>query len=777
MPLTAGLARAETPAARPLYKDASQPVDLRVEDLLARMTLEEKVAQLLTVGATTRDVLGEGQRFDPAKAEAAWPDGIGQIARPSDARRTAPAGEAVPSDRRWRTPAETAEFVNAVQRHALTRTRLGIPVLFHEEALHGYMATEATMFPQAIALASSWDPELVRRVNETIAREVRVRGVSLVLSPVVDIARDPRWGRIEETFGEDPYLAGELGVAAVLGLQGEGRTLRPGKVFATLKHMTGHGQPQAGNNVAPAPLGERELREFFFPPFEQVVTRTGIEAVMASYNEIDGVPSHANRWLLQDVLRGEWGFRGAVVSDYSGVDELATFHHVAPDIQAAAIRAISAGVDSDLPEGLSYRTLVQAVRDGRVSEGTVDGAVRRILSLKFRAGLFENPYADPKAVGRVTGNAEARTLALEAARKSIVLLRNDGILPLAPGAHRRIAVIGPNAAVTRLGGYSSFPRQSVSLLDGIKARVGSKAEVVHAQGVFITRSEDRSLHEVELADPVRNRELIAEAVETARGADLVILAIGDTEQTSREGFAKNHLGDRTSLDLVGEQNELAAALFALGKPVVVMALNGRPPSWPMVAERANALVENWYVGQEGGTAMAQILFGDANPGGKLPVTVARSVGQVPLYYNHKPSVGRGYLFDTTAPLFPFGYGLSYTRFELSAPRLSQRRIRSAGTVDVEVDVANVGPRTGDEVVQIYVCDEVATVTRPIKELKAFRRVTLQPGERRTLRFSLGPEAFRMWNADMRRLVEPGAFEIMAGNSSAALKSATLVIEE
>ena len=780
VPVAPSSSHAQTKSAaaeRPLYKDASAPVELRVEDLLKRMTLEEKVAQLLTVGTTTREALGPGQRFDPAKASVAWPHGIGQIARPSDARKTPPPGEAVPSSERWRTPRETAEFVNAVQRHALTRTRLGIPVLFHEEALHGYMATEATMFPQAIALASTWDPDLVRRINSVIAREVRARGVHLALSPVVDIVRDPRWGRIEETFGEDPFLVGEMGVASVLGLQGEGRVLPKGKVFATLKHMTGHGQPQAGNNVAPAPLGERELREYFFPPFEEVVRRTGIEAVMASYNEIDGVPSHANTWLLRDVLRREWGFGGVIVSDYSGIDELATLHHVEPDLEGAAIRALETGVDTDLPEGLAYRTLVKSVRDGRVSEATVDASVRRILSLKFRAGMFENPYADPAAVDRLTGNAEARALALEAARKSITLLKNDGILPLKPGAHKTVAVIGPNAAVTRLGGYSSFPRQSVSLLDGVRAKLKGKAEVVHAQGVFITQSEDRSLHEVKLADPARNRQLIQEAVAGARNADVIILAIGDTEQTSREGYAKNHLGDRTDLDLVGEQNELAAALFALGKPVVVMALNGRPPSWPMVVEKANALVENWYVGQEGGTAMADVLFGDYNPGGKLPVTVARHVGQVPVYYNHKPSVGRGYLFDTTDPLFPFGYGLSYTTFEIGAPRLSAPRIRSAGNVEVSVDVANTGARAGDEVVQLYVRDKVSSVTRPVKELKAFRRVTLRAGERQTIRFTLGPDAFRMWNGAMERVVEPGEFEIMAGSHSAALKSAVLTIEE
>jgi beta-glucosidase len=637
------------------------------------------------------------------------------------------------------------------------------------------MAPEATSFPQAIALASAFDRDLVRRVNVVIAREVRAHGTVLALSPVVDIVRDPRWGRIEETFGEDPYLCGELGVAAVIGLQGTGKTLAPGKVFATLKHLTGHGQPMAGNNVAPALLGERELRSAFLPPFREVVRRTGIAAVMPSYNEVDGVPSHASRWLLGDVLRKEWGFDGAIVSDYAAIGELASFHRIAADENDAALKALEAGVDCDLPDGRAYRGLADAVRAGKVPLALIDTACRHMLTLKFRSGMFEAGPADANAAAALTANAEARALALEAARRSIVLLTNDGILPLKPGTHPKVAVIGPNAAVARLGGYSSTPRTTVSLLEGIKTRLAGKAEVLHAQGVFITQSEDRSANEILLADPVRNRQLIVEAVAVAREADIVVLAIGDTEQTSREGYAKTHLGDRTDLDLLGEQNALFAALKATGKPVVVVALNGRPPSWPSVVGQANALLECWYVGQEGGTAIAEVLFGDTNPGGKLPVTVVRDVGQVPFYYNHKPSARRGYLFADTAPLFAFGHGLSYTRFTVSAPRLSAPRIGIAGTVDVEVDVANIGERAGDEVVQIYIRDQLSSVSRPVLELRGFERVTLRPGERRTLHFTLGPGAFALWNAEMKEVVEPGLFDIMAGPSSADLKTVVLEI--
>lgn len=758
----------------PIYKDASAPVDLRVRDLLSRMTLEEKVAQIIALWATKADIM-DGLTFSSAKAKAAYPNGFGQITRPSD-RRGAPNGsvQAGGTGARWRTPAETVAFIESIQKWAMEETRLGIPVLFHEESLHGYMASEATMFPMAIGMAGSFDRQLMQDVQSVIAREVRARGVHLALSPVVDIARDPRWGRIEETFGEDPYLCGEMGVAAVLGLQGEGKELGPDKVMATLKHMTGHGQPESGVNVGPAPFSERELRENFFPPFREVVKRTGIGAVMPSYNEIDGVPSHANRWLLTEVLRGEWHFDGAIVSDYGAVHELNSIHHVQPDLESAGRAALRAGVDCELPDGTAYRTLVDQVRAGKVPVEAVDTACRHMLTLKFRAGLFENPWPR-KDYATLTGNAEARALALKAAHKSIALLKNDGTLPLTAGANKRVAVIGPNAAVARLGGYSSEPRQTVSLLEGVRAKLKGKAEVVHAQGVFITQSEDRSADEVLLADPGKNRQLIAEAVEVAKGADIVLLAIGDTEQTSREAFAKNHLGDRTDIDLVGEQNELFAALKATGKPVVVCAINGRPPSYPAVAADANALLECWYPGQEGGTAMADVLFGDVNPGAKLPVSVAREVGQVPVFYNAKPSARRGYLFGDVTPLFPFGFGLSYTRFDIGAPKLSAPRIGTGGEVTVEVEVRNVGDRAGDEVVQLYVHDQTASVTRPVKELKGFERVTLNPGESRTVRFTLGPDAFSLWNIDMKEVVEPGLFDIMVGPDSQTLKTATLEI--
>lgn len=763
--------------ARPLYRDPSAPIPLRVRDLLARMTLEEKVAQLCTIWGGKQTML-DGERFDAARAGTAFPHSIGHITRPSDRRGVGGAAAAAGGTAaRWRTPASTVAFINGVQRWATTRTRLGIPVLFHEESLHGYMATDATMFPQAIALAGSFDPDLMRRVHGVIAREARVRGVPLVLSPVVDIVRDPRWGRIEETFGECPHLVSRMGVAAVMGLQGGGPSerLRDGHVFATLKHMTGHGQPESGNNVAPAPLAERELREVFFPPFRDAICEAGAAAVMPSYNEIDGIPSHANSWLLRTVLRGEWGFDGLIVSDYGALLDMVRLHHVADDAAHAGRLALVAGVDSDLPDGDSYASLTTQVRNGVLDEALVDQSVARMLTLKFRAGLFENPYGDARATQQLTGNASARALALEAARKSLCLLKNDGTLPLDRARLRRLAVIGPNAAIARLGGYSSVPRQSVTLLDGIRAVAGGGIDIVHAQGVHITRSEDRSADSVELADPVRNQALIIDAVAAARDCDAIILAIGDTEQTSREGFAANHLGDRTDVDITGEQNDLVHAMAALGKPLVVCAINGRPPSWPLVVGRANALLECWYPGQEGGTAIAEALFGDINPGAKLPVSIVRHAGQIPLFYNRKPSSRRGYLFDDAAPLFPFGHGLSYTRFAIAPPAVDASQIRAGEGVSVNVDIANIGDRAGDEVVQIYIRRRNGSVTSPVLELKAFRRVTLQPGERRTLRFDLPGETFALWNRDMREMVEPGVIDLLVGPSSAQLQSTRITI--
>ena len=756
---------------QPVYKDPNAPVETRVEDLLSRMTLEEKIAQITTIWNRKQEVLTVAGDFDAAKAKQIFPGGIGQVARPSDLR-----GGGDPYEQPFRNARQTVALVNAMQHFAMKDTRLGIPILFHEEGLHGYVARDATSFPQAIALASSWDPELLTRIFTIDAREMRARGAELALAPVVDVARDPRWGRFEETYGEDPVLVSRMGVAAVLGFQGTSLPLAHDRVFATLKHMTGHGQPESGTNVGPADVTERTLREVFFPPFANAIALGHALNVMPSYNEIDGLPSHANYWLLHDILRGEMGFTGAVDSDYEAIEQLEQLHHVEPDLMHAAARALHAGVDFDNPDGAAYAKLPEALAAGLVKQEEIDNAVRRMLRLKFMAGLFENPYSDAAYAERITNNAAARTLAVEAARKTTVLLKNDGTLPLHVDGLKTLAVIGPNAAVVQLGGYSNVPAHSISLLDGIKAKVGNRVRVVTAEGVRLTDKGDWYSDEVVPANRDENLARIKEAVSVAQGADAIVLAIGASGAISREGWANNHLGDRLDLGLTAQQDDLARAMFALGKPVVVVLINGSPLSVPEVAEKTNALLEAWYPGQEGGTALADILFGDANPGGKLPVTIARSVGQLPMFYNQKPSAHRGYLFASKDPLFPFGFGLSYTTFEIGAPQLPAQ-INVSQPVKVTVDVRNTGKVAGDEVVQLYIHQLVASVTRPVKELKAFQRVSLAPGESKTVEFTLDSATFSIWNEQMKHVVEPGAFEIMSGPNSVDLKKVTVNVTQ
>lgn len=778
----AGLARAQTagrPEAAALYRNASQPVAARVEDLLRRMTLDEKVAQMVGIWEKKGDVQEPDGDFSAVKASQKFPHGLGQISRPSDFRGVDPAlngaagaaGAAVNRD-----PRQTADYVNAAQRWAVENTRLGIPLTMHEEALHGYVGRGATSFPQAIALASTWDPALVTRVFSVAAREMRARGAQLALAPVVDVARDPRWGRIEETYGEDPHLVSEMGLAAIRGFQGETLPLAPDKVLVTLKHMTGHGQPENGTNVGPSNISERTLRENFFPPFERAVRELPVMSVMASYNEIDGLPSHANRWLLHDVLRGEWDFKGAVVSDYFAIRELNTRHRMFGSIEEAAIRALDAGVDIELPDGEGYARLPDLVRAGKVTEAQIDEAVRRLLTMKFLSGVFEQPYVDARAAERLTATPDAIALAREAAQRSMILLKNEGgLLPLNSARIRKLAVLGTHARDTPIGGYSEVPKRVVSVLEGLQAEGRGKFEVVYSEAVRITESRVWAADAVTLVDPAINARLIEQAVRDARDADVIVMVLGDNEQTSREAWADNHLGDRDSLELIGQQNDLARAIFALNKPTVVLLLNGRPLSVNHVAEHATALIEGWYLGQETGHAVADVLFGRVNPGGKLPVSVARDVGQLPIFYNHKPTSRRGYLFGATTPLFPFGYGLSYTTFEISEPRLARASIRNGETVRVEVDIRNTGPVKGDEVVQLYVRDDQASVTRPVKELKHFQRVTLDAGARTTVAFEIAPRDLWFWNIDMERVVEPGAFTLMAGPNSVDLKTATLTV--
>ena len=744
----------------PKYRNPNLTVDERVADLLPRMTLEEKIGQIAPTGAAKTEIIDPTGTYTTDSASAVlnrWWDPDLEF-----------------------TPRKAAILRNGVQRYLKEKTRLGIPELFMGEALHGFMEYGSTSFPQALGLASTWDPALVHQVFTAAGEEAGTSGAGQVFSPVLDIARDPRWGRTEETYGEDPFLAARMGVAAIEGLQGDSFLIGRHHVVATAKHFAVHGQPEGGTNTAPGNYSERIIRENFLVPFQAAVEEAKVGSVMASYNEIDGVPSHVNPWLLNRVLRQEWGFRGYVVSDGDGLQMLIPTHHVAGNKLDAARQAIAAGVDYDLSDGSVYRTLIAQVKQGSVPESDVDRAVARVLATKFRLGLFDNPYVDADYAEKTTNSAEHRQLALKAAQETMVLLKNDkNLLPLDLNKLKTIAVIGPNAAELHLGGYSRGPSHSVPILQGIRDRVGTKAKVVYAQGCQFTAGK-QDWHgwfedNAQLVDSKTQVDKIKEAVEAAKSADVAILVVGENEATNREAWSEQHLGDRDSLDLLGAQNDLVKAVVETGTPTVVLLINGRALSINYIAEHVPAIVEGWYLGQEGGTAAANVLFGDVNPGGKLPITFPHSVGDLPDFYNHKPSSNRTYAFSTRKPLFPFGYGMSYTTFRFENLRVEPAQIQVGGTAKVSVDVTNTGSREGDEVPQLYVHQKVASVTRPVMQLKGFQRTTLKSGEKKTVEFTITPDMLSMLNRDMQRVVEPGIFELMVGPSSDQTNTVSLAV--
>ena len=745
----------------PKYRNPNLAIDDRVADLLSRMTLEEKVQQITGGSRAESEVIDPTGTYTTESARAV-------LSRWWDPDQPFP-------------PRKAAILRNGIQRFLHEKTRLGIPALFMGEALHGFMEYGSTSFPQALSLASTWDPELVHQVFTAAGDEAGSAGAGQVFTPVLDIARDPRWGRTEETYGEDPFLASRMGVAAITGLQGDSFLIdHRHHVVATAKHFAVHGQPEGGTNTAPGNYSERIIRENFLVPFQAAVEEARVGSVMASYNEIDGIPSHINPWLLDRVLRQEWGFRGYVTSDGDGLQMLTETHHVAANNAEAARLALAAGVDYDLSDGSVYRTLLWQVKQGTVPEGELDQAVARVLATKFRLGLFENPYVDPDYAEKVTNSAEHRALALKTAQKAVVLLKNDkNLLPLDLAKLKTIAVIGPNADGIHLGGYSREPAHSVSILEGIRDRVGSKANVVYAEGCKITDAKPDwhgwFANNVHLIDAATQQENVKAAADAARKADVAILVVGENESTNREAWAENHLGDRDSLDLLGAQNDLVKALIETGTPTVVLLINGRPLSINYIAEHAPAILEGWYLGQEGGTAAANVLFGDVNPGGKLPITFPHSVGDLPDFYNHKPSANRSYAFSTRKPLFPFGYGLSYTTFSFENLRVEPSQIVDGGTAKVSVDVTNTGSREGDEVTEFYIHQRVASITQPVMQLRGFRRVTLKPGEKKTVEFTVTPDTLAMLNVDMHRVVEPGVFDLMVGPSSDQTSSVALTV--
>jgi beta-glucosidase len=749
----------------PRYLDPSLAVDDRVEDLLDRMTPDEKLAQL---GSLWVFEILDGTSVDPAKAARRLGAGIGQITRVAGATNL-------------ELPA-VAALANEIQRFLVQETRLGIPAIVHEECLHGFLARGAVCYPQSIGMAAAWDPALVETIAGALARQMRSAGAHQALSPIFDVARDPRWGRIEETYGEDPYLTAALGAAYVRGLQEAG----PSAVVATGKHMVGHGAPEGGMNRAPAHIGPRELRDVFLFPFEAAVRDAGMRSMMHAYEDVDGVPCVASRGLFTTMLRDEWGFDGIVVSDYAGIDELVGSHAVVGDLSAAAALSLEAGIDVELPTTAAYgKPLAAALASGRVDPALVDRSVARVLRLKFELGLFERPFVDARAV--VMPDAKERALAADAARASIVLVQNDGTLPLRRDLSR-VAVIGPNADSARnlLGDYAHVAHIATliemrdgtsgsgfmapedldlyddlegrrTILDAIREGCSESTEVVFASGCGILDGSDEDL---------------SRAVEAARGADVAIVVAGEKSGLTKDCTC-GETRDRLELTLSGRQEQLVAAIAATGTPIVLVLVAGRPLAVEAAAARCAGVLQAWCPGDEGPDAVADVLFGDANPGGKLPVTVPRHVGQVPIHYAHKPSGGRShwhgdYVDGSHLPLWPFGHGLSYTRFELGGLRLDRTTVEAGGEVAVGVDVRNVGEREGDEVVQLYVRDVEASVTRPVKELRGFARVRLDAGERRRVTFRLAAEQLAFTDLAGRLVVEPGRVALMVGTSSAEL---------
>jgi beta-glucosidase len=847
------------------YRNPKLPIEKRVKDLLSRMTLEEKIAQLQC----------EWQYADVKKILSEDSKGIGHL------------GYVL---RNCATPREAAEEANRIQKLVIEKTRLGIPVIIHDEGLHGLTGCRATSFPQAIGLAATWDPELIERVASVIAKESKSRGIRQLLSPVINIARDARWGRVEETYGEDPYLTSRMGVAFCRALEREG-------VISTPKHFAAN-VGDGGRDSNAVHFSERLLREIYFPAFKACVQEGGATSVMAAYNSLDGVPCSANKWLLTEVLRKEWGFRGFVVSDYGSVGHVLQLHRTAATEKDAAKQTIEAGLDVELPQRYIYgEPLLEAVKEGLVKEETIDRAVSRVLEAKFMLGLFENPYVDPDYADKISDCDEHRKLALQAAREAIVLLKNENnVLPLRKDIGS-IAVIGPNANKAQLGGYSGWSIKVVTVLEGIKNKISSATKVFYTEGCdivhknivpipkenFIPTEDMRAkgykfglkaeyFNNMDLSgepvlvrvdddidftwledspDPAINKDKfsvrwrgkivppvskdctlgvttddgvrlyidgkliidswydrppkmdtavvkfeagreyeicmeyyengggavatlgwdigtdslqgIKKAAEMAQKCDVAVIVVGIIEGEGK---------DRAELTLPGQQEELIKKVAETGTPTIVVLINGGPVVMENWINCVQGIIEAWYPGEEGGNAIAEVLFGDYNPGGKLPITFPRAVGQVPLYYNYKPS-GRGYDYVDFSgkPRFPFGYGLSYTQFEYTNLKIEPLKMKlssiknNKGKITISVDVQNVGNYKGDEVVQLYLRDTVSSLSRPVKELKGFKRITLAPGEKQTVAFALSGEDLSFLDANLKYIVEPGTFEVMVGSSS------------
>lgn len=744
----------------PAYKDPSLSIDIRLSDLLSRMTLEEKVGQLLCpLGWEMYEIHGN----------EVCPSGkFKQLIKERNVGMLWATYRADPWTKKTLAnglnPEMAAKAGNALQKYVMENTRLGIPMFLAEEAPHGHMAIGATVFPTGIGMAATWSPELVKEVGQVIAKEIRSQGGHISYGPVLDLTRDPRWSRVEETFGEDPVLSGILGASMVDGLGG-GNLSQKYATIATLKHFLAYAVPEGGQNGNYASVGIRDLHQNFLPPFRKAID-AGALSVMTSYNSIDGIPCTSNHYLLTQLLRNEWKFRGFVVSDLYSIEGIHESHFVAPTKENAAIQSVTAGVDVDLG-GDAYTNLCHAVQSGQMDKTVIDTAVCRVLRMKFEMGLFEHPYVDPKIAAKTVRRKEHIELARKIAQSSITLLKNENsILPLSKTINK-VAVIGPNAdnRYNMLGDYTAPQEDSnvKTVLDGILTKL-SPSRVEYVRGCAI---RDTTVNEIE------------QAIEAARRSEVVIVVVGgssarDFKTSYKEtGAAVAEEGsvsdmecgegfDRASLSLLGRQQELLESLQKTGKPLIVVYIEGRPLEKNWASEYADALLTAYYPGQEGGNAIADVLFGDYNPSGRLPISVPRSVGQIPVYYNKKAPRNHDYVEVSSSPLYSFGYGMSYTTFEYSDLQVVQK---SARCFEVSFKVKNTGKYDGEEVSQLYMRDEYASVVQPMKQLKHFERFHLKKGEEKKVTFVLTEEDFFLVNYTLKKVVESGTFQVMIGSSS------------
>jgi beta-glucosidase len=731
--LSLAAAQKATPSSLPLYRQSDAPIELRIDDLVHRMTLAEKVRQLDLysgakdlVDAHTDDThAAPNAAFVPERAETLLGTlGLGGI------------HDLYP----------TPKQANAIQQWVIAHNRLGIPALFIEEALHGY--DTGTVFPTPIGLAGSWDPEVARQTASSIAAEARSNAIDMILAPVLDLARDPRWGRVEEDFGEDPYLTGQLGLAYVLGAQGDSLS-SDHTVIAEPKHFAGHGSPEGGTNMSPVHIGERELRSIMLKSFEPAFREGHAMATMAAYHEIDGIPATADPMLLKKILRQEWGFQGFVLSDLGAIERLYKVHHVAATPKDAACMAIRSGVDMqfyDFAHDIFQKALIDCVQEHTLPVPDLDRAVRSVLRVKFQLGLFDHPFVDANRRDKVYRSPQHLAVSLRSARESMTLLKNDrALLPLSKST-TSIAVIGPNANVARYGDYEKEENGlRVSLLEGLRKEIPT-AKIEFDEGKDISA-----------------------AVDKAKQAEVVILGLGEKQGISGEGF------DRTSLDLPGNQEQLLEAIVATGKPVVLVLENGRPLTIPWAKAYVPAIIEAWYPGELGGQAIAETLFGDNNPAGRLPVTFPRNVGQLPDFYDTDPSRQKKYVDDDGEPLFSFGFGLSYTIFRYEH-LLVQTPSTSRVPVRVSVEVTNTGNREGDEVAQLYIRQKTSSVETPERSLKGFSRIHLQSHETKTVTFIVPQSQLAIWGAEGRWVTEPGTFTLWAGGNSHAELTTTFILK-